>query len=147
DERCDRDGLRLRDLRDALDRDDEAVRRRPRRRRPDRRDDRAGRPAPRGDDAARGLELVPPALAGVAAEARARALDGGRARAGARAREARSLSSTTSGVGSRTRPPAGPMRGWRVGPGSCQAPHGVAGPAVYDPGDAGVAQLVRAPLL
>ena len=40
----------------------------------------------------------------------------------ARAREARGLSSTTSGVGSRTRPPSGPTRGWSVRPGSA-GPH------------------------
>ncbi len=70
-----------------------------------------------------------------------------RARARARAREARGLSSTTSGVGSRTRPPSGPTRGWSVGPGAAGPHAGVAGPTVYHRPDAGVAQLVRAPLL
>ena len=49
-------------------------------------------------------------------------------RARARAREARGLSSTTSGVGSRTRPPSGPP-GWRVGPGQIRAPREVAHPS------------------
>src|SRR6266545_3731277 len=48
-QRRDRDGRRLRDLRDAAGDDPEAVRRRPRRRDPDRRHDRPGRTAA-GDD-------------------------------------------------------------------------------------------------
>ena len=66
----DRDGLRVRDLRDALDAVLQAVRRRARRGGPDRRDDRQGR-APAGvDEAARRLELVPAELARVAASLR-----------------------------------------------------------------------------
>ena len=74
----------------------------------------------------RWLEWLPKLEHERSAEVRARA------RARARAREARSLSSTTSGVGSRTRPPAGPIGvgAWGL---ALAGPHaGVAGPAVYD---------------
>ena len=75
-----RHGRRLRGLRDALDAVLQAVRRRARGRDPDRRHDRPrGAPA-RVDEAARRLELVPPHVARVASDARARE-DAARARA------------------------------------------------------------------
>ena len=58
---------RVLDLHDAQPRRPEGVRRRPRRRRPDRRDDHPRRPASRQHEAARGLELVPAQAASVAA--------------------------------------------------------------------------------
>ena len=58
-ERSDRDGLRVRDLRDALDAVLQAVRRRARGGDPDRRHDRPRRAPARDDEAARRLELVP----------------------------------------------------------------------------------------
>ena len=67
-----RDGLRVLDLRDALDAVLQAVRRRARGGNPDRRDDRPRR-APAGDDEApRRVELVPAPVARVAAAARGR---------------------------------------------------------------------------
>ena len=60
------------DLRDAPDRRHEGDGRRPRRRRPDRRDDRPGGPAAGDDEAARRVELVPAELARLAAPARSR---------------------------------------------------------------------------
>ena len=72
------DGVRVLDLRDALDAVLQAVRRRARSRDPDRRDDRPGGAPAREHEAARRLELVPPALARVAAAPRAgRARDRG----------------------------------------------------------------------
>ena len=62
-ERRDRHGRRLRGLRDALDADVQAVRRRARDGDPARRDDRPRRAAARVDEAARRLELVPAAVA------------------------------------------------------------------------------------
>ena len=102
-QRRDRHGRRLRDLRDALDDHLQAVRRRPRRRRPDRRDHRP-RGAPARDDEAPGrAELVVPAVARVASDARARP------RAGAPGRraccEARRLDPSRSASG------AAPTRG------------------------------------
>ena len=78
-ERGDRDGRRVRDLRDArVDRlQDDG--RRPGRRRAPGRDGRARGAAPGDHDAARRMELVPPALAGLAATGRPRgAGDGAR---------------------------------------------------------------------
>ena len=69
DERRRRHGRRVRDLRDAEHARHQADGRRPRRRRAARRDDHPRRPAARGDEAARRLELVPAALARVAADA------------------------------------------------------------------------------
>ena len=63
---------RVRGLRDRVRARDEAARRRPGRRDPDRRDDHPRRPAPGDDEAARRVELVPAALAAVAAGARPR---------------------------------------------------------------------------
>ena len=78
-----RHGRGLLGVRDALDADVQAVRRRPRGGDPDRRDDRPRR-APAGDDEApRRVELVPPALARVAPRRRAAHV---RARARAAAR-------------------------------------------------------------
>ena len=69
-----RHGRRLRGLRDAAARRPQGDGRRPRGRRPDRRDDRPGR-APAGhDEAARRLELVPAQVARVAPAPRARPL-------------------------------------------------------------------------
>ena len=73
DERGDRDGRGVLDLRDAELARVQADGRRPRGRGPDRRDDRAGRAAARDDEAARRLELVPAEAAELAAEVRARA--------------------------------------------------------------------------
>ena len=64
--------LRVRGLRDRLDHPPAAARRRARRRRPDRRHDRQSRASAGVDDAARRLELVPAAMARMAAAARAR---------------------------------------------------------------------------
>ena len=87
DQRRDRDGLRVRGLRDAVDAVLQAVRRRARGGDPDRRDDRPRRPAARDDEAARRAELVPPRVARVAPALRPRrARD--RRRAGARAARA-----------------------------------------------------------
>ena len=69
DERRDRHGRRLRDLRHAPDDDLQAVRRRSRGGDPHRRDADPGDPLAGDDEAARRLELVPPELAGVAAAA------------------------------------------------------------------------------
>ena len=71
-ERGARDGLRVRGLRDAVDPVLQAVRRRTRGSDPDRRHHRPGRPAPRVDEAARRVELVPPHVARVAAPFRRR---------------------------------------------------------------------------
>ena len=60
DQRGDRDGLRVRGLRDAVDAVLQAVRRRARGGDPDRRDDRPRRAAAGVDEAARRAELVPP---------------------------------------------------------------------------------------
>ena len=87
DQRGDRDGRRVLDLRGALPAAFQAVRRGTRDRDPDRRDDRPrGAPA-RVDEAAGRLELVPAAVAAVASAARAaRRHDRASARAGARLR-------------------------------------------------------------
>ena len=77
-ERGSRDGRGLPRLHDAPARRPQGDGHRPRGRRPDRRDARSRRAPARDDEAARKRQLVPPALARVAAEARARAL--GRAR-------------------------------------------------------------------
>ena len=85
DQRGGRHGRGLRDLRDAELAGVQADGRRPRRRDPHRRDDRAGRPAAGDDEAPRRLELVPaerPALAAIAASR-------GVAGAGARLRRCR----------------------------------------------------------
>ena len=73
DERGVRDGRRVRHLRDALDARHQADGRRSRGRGAARRDDHPRRAAARDDDAARRLELVPAARAGLAAEGADRA--------------------------------------------------------------------------
>ena len=72
DQRGNRDGLRLRGLRHALDADLQAVRRRARGGDPHRRDHRPRRAASGHDEAARRLELVPAPLARVASAPRPR---------------------------------------------------------------------------
>ena len=100
-------------------------------RRPDRRDDRPGRPAAGGDEAARRLELVPAALARVAAAPRARAVGrrgGGR---GARARPARSLTRENWGPAPSSGPRPAPIRDGPQAPRpalSCPAPGAVPPP-------------------
>ena len=73
-ERRDRHGGRLRDLRDVVDDDPQAVRRRSRRGDPDRRDHRPRHPPTGVDEVARRVELVPADVARVAAAPRARRL-------------------------------------------------------------------------
>ena len=82
-ERRDRHGRGVLDLRDVVDADVQAVRRRAGGRDPDRRDHRSRRAAPRDDEAAGRAELVPAQLARVASAARRARV---RARGGCKAR-------------------------------------------------------------